>query len=307
MSQDRIDREAADWFARLRAERDAGTRARERAAFEAWRAADPRHAEAYDQTEKLWTAAAGLRRRAPAPRQSIGWGWPALTAASLAIVFAVGLLLWQPARQAPTQLIAFEARDARAQQLADGSTVLLAPGAIIDPAFTGATRTLRLVQGEARFIVAHDPARPFIVEAGGTKVRALGTVFDVRTGGTAPIVALIDGRIEVRRGTAAPVTLAKGEAIDAEGARAQAQIPERWAPARITVEGMALREVIALANRGQSRKIDLADPALGTRTVTGSFALDDLDSLARKLAAALDLSLERRGDRLILGPHRPQK
>ena len=58
MTQERIEREAAAWFARLRgSEGD-----EQRAAFTRWRDADPRHGKAYAQYETLWAATGALRR-----------------------------------------------------------------------------------------------------------------------------------------------------------------------------------------------------------------------------------------------------
>ena len=59
--------------------------------------------------------------------------------------------------------------------LDDGTVVELNGGAEIEVQFTAAERRLRLVRGEAHFQVAKNPLRPFVVEAGGVAVRAVGT------------------------------------------------------------------------------------------------------------------------------------
>src|SRR3546814_4548838 len=45
--------------------------------------------------------------------------------------------------------------------------------------FEGDSRNVSLNEGQARFQVAHDSDRPFIVDAGRRSVRALGTDFNV--------------------------------------------------------------------------------------------------------------------------------
>ena len=45
--------------------------------------------------------------------------------------------------------------------------------------FTGAARDIRLLEGEALFTVARDPARPFTVYAGTNIIQAVGTQFNV--------------------------------------------------------------------------------------------------------------------------------
>ncbi|MCW3835027.1 FecR family protein [Sphingomonas canadensis] len=304
MTSDRIEREASDWFARLRGPDGEA----EREAFERWRDADPRHAEAYAHYEKLWSAMGAVRRPRETPRAPRAQlHWPALAAASIAVVLAVTIGVWRfggaPPVPAGPPLVAFEASAAKALRLEDGSVVLLAPGATVSVAYSASSREVRLTGGEARFVVAHDAARPFRVLAGNCSVLATGTVFDVRlTGGDAD-VALIEGRVEVRTAEGRAVQLAPGEGVGSDGARRAAAIPQRTMPARISVEAMPLREVLALANRGKPVPIELADPALGERLVTGTFDLADARALARKLAAALDLPLDEGGGRLVLaGP-----
>jgi len=62
---------------------------------------------------------------------------------------------------------------------------------------------VRLVRGEAHFTVAKNPARPFIVEAGGVAVRAVGTAFDVRHADGAIEVLVTEGKVHVRAARAA--------------------------------------------------------------------------------------------------------
>jgi transmembrane sensor len=304
LTSDRIDREASDWFARLRGPDGED----QRDAFEQWRAADPRHAEAYAQYEKLWAAAAAVRRpREARASTGIRWTWPALAAASVAVVLAVVVGLWGLGGGAPgpgqPPLVAFEAASAKALRLDDGSVVLLAPGATVSVAYTAEAREVRLTGGEARFVVAHDTSRPFRVLAGACSVLATGTVFDVRLSGGNADVALIEGRVEVRTAQGRSVRLAPGEGVASDGTRRSARTPQRWTPPRVSVEAMPLREVLALANRGATTPIELADTGLGGRLVTGTFDLADTRALARKLAAALDLSLDESGGRLLLaGP-----
>jgi transmembrane sensor len=300
LTSERTEREAAAWFARLRGPDGES----QRAAFARWCEGDPRHAEAYRQYEKLW-AAAGAMRRSPERRVTsrAAWGWPALAAASVALVLAValGALRWggaEPAGSGPP-IVAFEATSAKALRLGDGSVVLLAPGATVSVAYSAQVREVRLTRGEARFVVAHDTARPFRVLAGNSTVLATGTVFDVRLAEGQATVALIEGRVEVHTAQGSLIRLAAGEGVAADGAHRKAVVPQHWV-SRVSVEAMALRDVLALANRDNANPIVLADPGLGSRLVTGTFDLADTRALARKLAAALDLTLDESDGRLVL-------
>lgn len=84
--------------------------------------------------------------------------------------------------------------------LADGTSVLLnaASGITFPNAFTGSERTVYLY-GEAYFEVKHDPAHPFIVKAGKSKVKVLGTHFNIRSynDDAQTKVTLIEGKVNV--------------------------------------------------------------------------------------------------------------
>jgi transmembrane sensor len=85
----------------------------------------------------------------------------------------------------------------RFMNLVDGSTVELNSQSRIEVRYTAAERAVTLVQGEALFHVAKDRSRPFIVSAGGTRVRAVGTEFDVYKKPVATIISVLEGRVEV--------------------------------------------------------------------------------------------------------------
>jgi transmembrane sensor len=63
--------------------------------------------------------------------------------------------------------------------LPDGSTAWLNTDSALRVAFDGARRLIRLLEGEALFEVAHDPARRFAVLAHDGLSTALGTRFAV--------------------------------------------------------------------------------------------------------------------------------
>lgn len=67
----------------------------------------------------------------------------------------------------------------RTIELPDGSRAFLNARSAIDLRFDSKTRTVLLVEGQAYFEVAVDPNRPFVVNANGVSVTALGTAFDI--------------------------------------------------------------------------------------------------------------------------------
>ncbi len=133
----------------------------------------------------------------PPPRRSAaGWRWAA------AIVMGLGGLgaLSSTVGGGPSPQIAHHETgraERRVVRLADGSTVTLAAETSIDLRFTGSERHLTLRRGQALFDVAHDTARPFVVETVHGEVTAVGTTFDIVVGRRDAEVTVVEGTVRV--------------------------------------------------------------------------------------------------------------
>jgi len=116
-------------------------------------------------------------------------------AASIAVLTilggALGLLKF------PSPIYATALGEQRSVQFEDGSTVELNSRSKIRVKYSKQERDVELIEGQALFHVAHDTSRPFIVAVGATRVRAVGTEFDVykRLNGT--VVTVVEGRVAV--------------------------------------------------------------------------------------------------------------
>src|SRR3546814_3917007 len=89
----------------------------------------------------------------------------------------------------------------RVVTLADGSTVSLDAASEVRVAYSERARELALVRGQARFDVAHDPRRPFAVQARDQRVVATGTAFNVDLFGPQVLITLIEGHVQVLEAT----------------------------------------------------------------------------------------------------------
>lgn len=298
------DSEAADWFARMRA-KDADA---SRAAFDAWMR-DPANAAAYADYESDWKLSGALspapRARSRAERRSArfapgGTRWALATAATIALA---ALVAWQFSGPRDKAQIASGPMLPGELRLADGSKVRMMDGAWVEPQFTDRERRLRLHGGRARFEVAHDSRRPFIVIAGNSETKALGTIFEVDTREAAPRIVLIRGAVEVRlAGTTKAIRLAPGETAEV-GETGPHRLPAMTAPVETTMidaDRLPLGAVVERANRANTVPIRLADPSLAALEITGRFDVGDSAALARKLAAALGLVAEFRGGEIVL-------
>lgn len=320
-ADERLRREAAEWFARMRAPASS----EDHAAFDAWLAA-PGHREFYDRMSVRWLQSdlltrtrLGRERKGLPLRQRTGRGRAYAIAASLFALVAIGVTLWTwsqdrshgvgvRSEMATTALSS--PVGIRSVRLADGSLVTLDTESAIEVRMRKGVRRITLVRGRARFDVAHDARRPFIVAAGGAEVVALGTLFDVSLTTGSPRVSLLRGAVEVRRATAEGARgrviarLAPGQAIAVAGAAPAIQpaspVDGIWARGMLVFDGTPLVDVLAAANRYSARKVTVDDPALAARKVTGTFHADRPDELAASLAAAFGLDAVRQGDGYLL-------
>lgn len=308
-----VHREAADWAALLH-DRDADV---DQTAFERWRAVDPRHAEAYARVERNWSRAEliaqtsyGRARRLPEARRKRTMTQPRFVmaaAAVLAIVMlgAVFASPYGPLGLWPRHRFSSDVGQIRTVALPDGSTATLDTDSALRVAFNGRERRVSLARGRARFDVAHDPDRPFIVEARNGSVVARGTLFDVSLVGGKFEVTLWRGSVEVRKDdhqttpARAVERLRPGEKIafvDSQDlpAPTPASAAERgWTSGMLGFDQTRLMDVVAQANRYSPAKISLADSKIADLRVSGAFHARDTAGLARSIAESLHLSLTR--------------
>jgi transmembrane sensor len=309
-------REAAvAWFVRLDSP---DVSAAEHAEFEAWRGADPAHAAAYAQVERVWSALKGLpvgardsgedRSAAPAVRR-VGRGRWSMGLVAAAIVL-LGLSI------APQLLLRWRADvttrvgEQRTVSLADGSLAHLDTDSAIAFAESARERRLTLLRGRAEFIVAHAPARPFRVVAGDVRVTALGTTFVVRRLDHEIGVSVIESGVVVdypsgsERGQ---VTLGENQRIayragSGVGAveRIDPRMDESWRGGKLIFTDARLGDVVAELDRYHRGHMVLIDSQLRDRHVNGVFAVRDPAAVVRLLETSLGIRSTRLTDYLIL-------
>jgi transmembrane sensor len=303
---DRLRRDAAAWFARLRGP-DADDA---RAGFEAWCAQAPSHRAAYDRLVGRFEDSAvlggsrlpGLRLRAAsrAAPPAAWWGTLAaclIAAAGLGVMTLRGLAPWPAPGQ---QRYATAIGEIRTVALTNGVSVTLDTDSQITARTRSGQPVLRLDRGRARI----QTPGTLTAEAGETRVQAEHGVFDLRRLDQNAIdVAALSGwvAIQTRRLDAAPiqvrdVRLTAGQQLRIQQGRAAAlqaapAMTRDWPSGLLTFEGEPLETVIAEANRYGAKKIRLAEPALGRLQVTGGFRVTRPETAPRALAAAFGLQL----------------
>ena len=309
-----IDVAAADWAARL----DRGVLSPEdEARLDAWLAADPRRAGAFAKARAVALYSERARAlgshfdpqafsgkafssRSPAfspARRRLLWG----TAAAAGI----GAVLTGYSLAAAGEVYTTRRGEMRVIPLADGSVVNLNTDSRIKVHYSAARRTIHLDRGEALFDVARDAARPFVVQAGDTEVKAVGTSFSVQRLADAPVQVLVrEGVVEVDRGQGqgggavrlnanmrAVAPIATGFAAPAP-IRATIVAPvevERavaWREGRIAFEGETLSEAVKDFQRYSDTRIVIDDPSIAREEVTGLFEANDPVGFAQAVATS---------------------
>jgi transmembrane sensor len=315
-------REAAAWFARLRAD-DVSEREREQ--FQHWRADNSRHRVAYERLEALWASLGAhadrpeigkalresellLRRSAgtqkPRRRQASAW----LAAAALLIVALAGSWYTWRAPQAGVRTYATGIGEQRTLMLEDGSRVTMDTDTRLSASFSAKSRRLVLEKGRAFFHVAKDAGRPFLVMAQGGVVRAVGTWFDVYEHDDVVEVTLIEGRVEVTPETGPqgsrkrPTTMTAGQRLLMGKAYATPVLEAAntgtavaWLSGKLVFNDTPLSAALTQFNRYTTSKIVIGDAAVGRLRVSGVFRDDDSHAFIDALRSSYGISI-RHGD-----------
>ncbi len=184
--------------------------------------------------------------------------------------------------------------------LKDGSVVTLNTASEILVNYSGELRSVELIRGEALFDVAKNKARPFVVAAGDTSVRVVGTSFTVRHMETAPVQVLVrEGVVEVFKPAAGvkPVRISASSMAVASpdtdiAARpvpaAQLHRALAWQAGQIAFEGETLAQAAAEFSRYSDTRIVIEDPALAREEIAGLFKATDPVGFAQTIAISLN-------------------
>lgn len=315
---------AAYWFAR---EQNATLTQQERERRDHWLAEDSAHQHAYERAYAVWSGfdrlaahenMRNLRREAlaarPAPRQT-SVRWVMAVAAGVTGIMAGGYLLrshdsLQTLSQQTTQAAEDTNRthfqtavgERSTTTLQDGSVVSLNTASQLRVRFTDTERTVDLVRGQAYFSVAKDERHPFVVNAGGRRIVALGTAFDVRVEQEAVEVLLVEGKVAVNQ-IEAPldrVELEPGERFVSKGqetaivSKANVTAATSWRSGRIEFAETALTDAVAEVNRYRDAPIVIGEAAIGAIKVSGTYRISEVNRFPQALASYYPLQVVTR-------------
>lgn len=304
-----IERQAAAWLERR--EREDWSE-KDLAEFEAWIDASVAHRVAYVRVDAAWSRAEWLKEVHPfAPTVATSRSWSSLflrAAAALALTTALGTgavyYLARPTdREFSTPVGGHETI-----AFADGTSVELNTDTAIRARMTTSSRTIWLEKGEAYFQVKHDPASPFVVVAGDHRIADLGTKFFVRADPGQLEVALVDGRIRFgaldSKAQAHSAMLTPGDVITATASSVYVTKESHMAIARelgwrrgvLEFDKTPLVDAAREFNRYNRKKLIVADPAVASITIDGTFPINNSAAFVRVIRNVLGLRVDQRGD-----------
>ncbi len=328
-----IEARAAAWLAEM----DDGLTPEQEETFTAWKAEDPRHVEAVNRLESAWHALERLREFRPEARlhpdpdllapaedsKVVPFPWkPVLAAAAAAALAVTTFFTWDqitstsveppvaPVRLALTHYETTVGGYQRAT-LPDGSVVELNADSEIELIFSTGERRVKLRRGEVHFSVAKNKERPFVVEANGLDVRAVGTAFNVKLDQRAVEVLVTEGTVRLQE------TIEENDQVDSWPAmvagnwtsvaiQAELSLPEikrlsaenmrellSWQGNRLVFVETPLAEAVAQFNLRNQVQIRIDNPELAAVLIEGSIQADNIEAFILLISRDGDIQVTR--------------
>jgi transmembrane sensor len=204
--------------------------------------------------------------------------------------------------------------------LTDGSRIKLNTNTLVQVSYSKKQRLLTLVRGEARFDVAKDKSRPFIVTAGEKSFTALGTIFNVQKDTDKEMELVVtEGRVLVTKSnelldnisktlTTLPeeklpgLLVVSGEkSIITESIKPaaektsfeQIQRELAWQQGMLVFNGKPLDQALIEVSRYTTAEFEISSPELAKIKVAGYFKANDIDGLLKSLNSNFNINFEK--------------
>lgn len=250
-------------------------------------------------------------------RHRVQW-WA--VAASLVLLLGLGWIMgrpgekiWEKLLPTPYTTVAAPQNQQVVTTLPDGTRVRLNAGSQIRFAknfIRSQGREVHLI-GEAYFVVAHNPLKPFKVQVKQAQVEVLGTEFNVKENaiGTSVVVAVTKGKVAFRplhSPKKASLTLLPGDVGTAQrGTVSKRKISNvgnylSWFNQRLIFRETSMGEVARQLEQIYGVSIVFLEPAIADREVTVNIRREPLPRILDKLAEFLSIGYQVEGERILL-------
>ena len=189
----------------------------------------------------------------------------ALAAGVGAAALGLGWRGWQYTRENHSEDLQTALGERRDIELPDGSQLQLNGATRLGVRYSAGQRQVVLEAGEVMFSVAHDSARPFVVDTAQGRVTVTGTRFDVRPDRGHTRVAVEQGSVKVEgaSGPSAQLTAGLGAHIDPQGQvvapyPVDAAVVTAWRHGKLVFDNATLAEVVTEVSRYRSQPLRVA-------------------------------------------------
>lgn len=318
---------AADWLVRLH---DAPGDEALAVAWLQWCEEDPRNLQEFSSAQLVWHAANPAAPEAPLAEPEVSpppvvrrrLNRPVWLGLAATVLIAVGIGSFAFLRTDKDELLqsyATPIAGTGSSVLPDGSRVELGADSRITTRYTTSQRFISVDVGEAYFLVAKDPGRPFLVDAGGMRVTAVGTAFNVRRNSDRVVISVSEGRVQLNSGnesaddavtskSARTPLLAGQQAIYSSDSRTVtiAQIDAMdvasWRTGVLKYMHEPLGSVAQDLSRYHNKRIIISDARLSAMPFTGTVFSSRIDDTLKALESVFPLQVRERGDAIELVP-----
>ncbi len=191
--------------------------------------------------------------------------------------------------------------------LPDGSVITLNKNSSISypAAFTARIRSVKLT-GEAFFSIAHDKAKPFIIDAGTASIKVVGTTFNVKTTVAKTEIIVESGIVEVSKNEKAIRLIKNQKAIvTSEGAEPEIEhntdmLYNYYRTNEFVCDNTPLWKLTEILNEAFGVSIYIATPEARDMPLTVTFQHEQLEDILKVVATTLNLQVERNGRNITL-------
>ncbi len=293
--------------------------AEEQQQLEAWLAASNENREYIEQMQETWNLADNM----PLPNAEASWNklqpklakggnqnglrWYAM-AAMLTLLLGASYVFMYKMPFAEAQYFTLKAETQDTLLLADGSVVYLNAQAEISypEAFKGNTRSIILNSGEAFFEIEKNQNKPFIIQAGNTEIKVLGTSFNTKVTGDSVEVIVNTGKVSVTVNDEAVILTVGMKAVyETENQKLKSATNNdanylAWKNKVLEFENAPVTEVLSKVAALYGIVVMYDAQQLSEKRLTGRFKMNSLEQLMEVIALSADLKVSKQNEQYII-------
>jgi ferric-dicitrate binding protein FerR (iron transport regulator) len=290
-----------------------------------WLAADARNQKHFEEMELIWQTSKklgsahlededtawkkfkirteGIKSR-QLKRSNFNW---IKIAASLLLITSLGWFGYQQFKS-PSQINSQTLANTRIINLPDGSIVTLNKYSRIDypEKFTGNTRNVKLIKGEAFFSVTPNKNKPFSIQTENASILVVGTSFNVKCSEEKTEVIVETGIVKVSK-KATSIDLKPGEKIVVDNHYSILEkriVTDKFYNYYITKEfvanGTPLWRLVEVLNDTYDTKIVIRNEAIKNLKLTSTFKNESLESIIDVIKETFKLQVTKEKNLIIL-------